>query len=285
MTFTMLLGTFSMATMAALAHGMGSTYHWSFIVFVRIALTFLLALFLGRLTGVRPIVYGPRALWARSLFGTISIACTFYAITHLRITDALTLLKTSPIWVSIIVALLNKRAHTAPIWIATAMGFLGVLLMEKPHFNGDLLPIMLGLFAGLCIACAQVSMGYLKHIPTINIVTHFAGCATLLTFCILVFLHGVQTLPLPDLQWVSGKWLLLMAVFGTIGQVWITTAFRKGNPMLMALVGLCSIPIAVAYDYFFWERTLGIMEISGIVMIALSILICSRETIKQREVD
>lgn len=282
MTLTMLMGTASMTSMAALAHGLGHTYHWSFVVFVRIVLTFILALMVGRYLNVRPIFFGPRALWTRSIFGTISIACNFYAITHLSVTDALTLLKTSPIWVSIIVAVLNKRAHTVPIWCATAIGFAGVVLMEQPRFDGHLFPILLALCAAVFIACAQVSMTYLKHLPTISIVTHFSGCATLFTFSIFLYSHTWAALPLPQLDWTTGRWLLLMAAFGTLGQVWITTAFRKGNPLLMALVSLCSIPLAATYDYFVWDRTLDMTQAAGIALIVLSIVICSRETIKQR---
>jgi drug/metabolite transporter (DMT)-like permease len=279
----MFMGTASMATMAALAHGMGHTYHWSFVVFSRIVLTFVLALIACRILKTRPIIFGPTALWTRSIFGMISIACNFYAITHLTITDALTLLKTSPIWVSIIVAVLNKRAHTAPIWIATLIGFVGVVFMEQPRFEGNLFPITLALFAAFFIASAQVSMSYLRELPTVTIVTHFSGCATLFTFCIFLITQFIGNEPLPNLHWESGRWLLLMAGFGTLGQIWVTKAFRKGNPMLMALVGLCSIPIAATYDYLFWDRTLGIMEITGILLITTSILICSRETIKQRD--
>ena len=157
--------------------------------------------------------------------------------------------------------------------------------MEQPRFDGNLFPIVLALCAALFIACAQVSMSYLKNLPTISIVTHFSGCATLFTFGIFVYCHTITGLTLPTLEWTSAKWLLLMAAFGTMGQVWVTTAFRKGNPMLMALVGLCSIPIATTYDYLVWDHTLGGVEALGIILIAVSIIICSRETIKQRKAN
>ena len=154
--------------------------------------------------------------------------------------------------------------------------------MQQPKFEGHVFPITLALCAAFFIASAQVSMSYLKEIPTINIITHFSGCATLFTFGIFVFIHSTDALPLPNLQWESGRWLLCMAAFGTLGQIGVTKAFRKGNPMLMALVGLCSIPIAASYDYLFWQRTLGLIETAGITLIVVSIFICSRETLKQR---
>jgi drug/metabolite transporter (DMT)-like permease len=277
---TMLGGTFSLATMAALVHGLGEHYHWTFVVFIRISLTFFVALVAARILGVRPIIFGPKALWTRSIMGTIAMVCNFYALTHLTITDALTLLKTSPIWVSIIVAVLNRRMHSPTMWLAVAIGFAGVVVMEQPKFEGNAFPISVAVFSAFFIASAQVSMGYLRKIPTLNIVIHFSGCASLAT--LLIFLITDKSPSLDALAWQDARWLLVMAVFGTIGQVWITTSFRKGNPMLMALVGLSSIPLAALYDYIFWKNTLGIIETAGIGLITISIMLCSRETIRQQ---
>jgi drug/metabolite transporter (DMT)-like permease len=276
---TMLSGTFTLATMAALVHSLGGTYHWSFIVFTRIFLTFLLTIVAARLMGVRPTIFGSKVLWARSIFGTIAMVSNFYALTHLNITDALTILKTSPIWVSILVAVLNRRMHSKTMWLAVAVGFAGVVVMEQPKFEGNALPILVATFSAVFIASAQVSMGYLKHIPTINIVIHFSGCASLTTF--LVFLILRQSPTMQELAWENGRWLLLMAMLGTIGQILMTTAFRKGNPMLMALVGLSSIPLAAAYDHYWFENPIQLVQVIGIGLIAVSITLCSRDTLRQ----
>lgn len=277
---TMLCGTFSLATMAAFVHGLGEQYHWTFVLFIRISLTFFVALTAAAILRVRPVVFGPRALWSRSIFGTIAMTCNFYALTHLTITDALTLLKTSPIWVSIIVAILNRRMHSPAMWLAVAIGFSGVVVMEQPKFEGNAFPISVAVFSAFFIAASNVSMGYLKQVPTLKIVIHFSGCASLTTFVLFLIVDKVPSLD--ALSWLDARWLIVMAVFGTIGQVGITTAFRKGNPMLMALVGLASIPLAALYDYMFWENTLGLIETAGIGLIAISIMLCSREMIREQ---
>lgn len=274
----MLLGAGSLATMAAMAHGLGDDLHWSCIVFVRIASTFILAIIAARFMKIKPVLFGPRALWYRSFFGTVAIVCNFYALTHLPVTDAMTLLKTSPVWVSIIVAVLNKKTHATGIWIATAVGFAGILLMEQPKFEAHLFPILVAMCSAFFIASAQVSMGFLRDVPTVAIVIHFSGCASL-TSLMVFLLFGSGSVTQSGLT-AAAPWLAAMALFGTLGQICITSAFRSGNPMLMALVGLTSIPLAATYDYLFWDRTLGWMELAGIGLIAFSIMLCSRETMK-----
>ena len=282
-TITMLGGTASLATMAAMVHALGENYHWSFVVFVRISLTFILAISAARVMGIRPIVFGPKALWSRSVFGTVAIICNFYALTHLTVTDAFTILKTSPIWLSIIVAVLNRRMHSSAMWLAIAIGFSGVVVMEQPKFEGNAFPIAVAVFSAIFIAIAQVSMGYLKQVPTLNIVIHFSGFASITT--LLVFLIGQHTPTLESLQWEQSRWLLAMAGVGTIGQVWITSAFRSGNPMLMALVGLSSIPLAATYDYVFWGNLLGPVQASGVGLIVIAIVLCTRETTRDRRAN
>ena len=261
-----------------MAHGLGSDLHWSLIVFTRISLTFVLALMACRFLKVTPIIFGPRALWYRSGFGTVAIVCNFYALTQLSVTDAMTILKTSPVWVSVIVAVLNKRTHAAGIWIATALGFAGVVLMEQPKFEAQLFPILVAVCSAFFIASAQVSMGYLRQVPTLAIVIHFSGTATLTTLVIFA-VFGFDSTTQASVAGAA-PWLVAMALFGTLGQVCITSAFRDGNPMLMAFVGLMSIPLAALYDYLFWERMLGGLELAGIGLIAMSIILCSRETMK-----
>ena len=51
-------------------------------------------------------------------------------------------------------------------------------------------------------------------------------------------------------------------------------SFRK--TVLMSLLGLLAIPVAVLYDYVFWGRTLGLSEMSGIGLIAVSIYMLRR---------
>jgi len=272
----MLGGTVCLSTMSALVHFLGENLHWTVVAFLRIFITFLIALAFARATGVRPMVFGSKILWARSFFGSIALTSNFYALTHLAITDAITILKTSPIWIGIILSVIHRRGPQGKIWIALLLGVAGVFLMEQPQFDGEWFPIIVTICSAFFIACSQVSMSFLHNVPTIKIVIHFSCCASLVTFCIMIFGHGFE--PIQQVDWTGARWLLLMAFFGTVGQVLMTTAFRTGHALLMSLIGLLAIPLAAMYDYFFWDRTLGWIEGGGIALIAVSIIMCSGQS-------
>jgi drug/metabolite transporter (DMT)-like permease len=269
--------------MSALVHFLGETLHWTVVAFLRIFLTFLLALMYARATGVRPMIFGSKILWARSIFGSIALTSNFYALTHLSITDAITILKTSPIWIAVILAVIHRRGHQGKVWFAMGLGVAGVFLMEQPKFDGEWFPIIVTICSAFFIASSQVSMSFLHNIPTLKIVMHFSGCASIVTLCIMLFGQGLE--PIRQVDWTGARWLLLMALFGTVGQVFMTTAFRKGHALLMSLIGLLAIPLAAMYDYLLWDKTLGWIEWGGIALITVSIILCSGQLVDNQRKD
>src|SRR5262249_22794815 len=96
------LGSMAFATMAALAHGLATRCDWQTVAFFRAFLVFLFGLLLARLSGARLVIWRPGILWARSIAGSISMVCSFYAFAHLPIADVLTLTNTFPIWVALL---------------------------------------------------------------------------------------------------------------------------------------------------------------------------------------
>src|SRR5262249_57123465 len=99
----MLASSLSFAAMTACAHGAGEVCgDWRFTAVTRAGLVLLLAVGVARAQGVRLIWLGTRTLWIRSLTGSFSMLLTFYALTHLRISTAITLTNTFPLWVALL---------------------------------------------------------------------------------------------------------------------------------------------------------------------------------------
>ena len=105
----MILGAVSLDTMGAAVHFLGGSMSWSLIVLVRCLVGLLLAFTIAKATDVKVLIRGSLPLWARSFFGSIAIICGYYAMTRIPVTDAIILLKTSPIWVGFLTASIEKR--------------------------------------------------------------------------------------------------------------------------------------------------------------------------------
>src|SRR4051812_23700649 len=99
----MLAGSFFFSLMVAMAHGARAHCDWQVVAACRAGVAFLLALMLAWQGGVRLVWVRPPILWLRSLSGSISMVCTFYALTRdMPMADVVTLTNTFPLWVALL---------------------------------------------------------------------------------------------------------------------------------------------------------------------------------------
>ena len=95
----MVCGSFAFASMGALTHALGQRCDFALIALDRAAVMFASSILLVYFAGVRPAVWRPRTLWIRSLAGSASLVCNFYALTRLPLADVLTLTNSYPLWI------------------------------------------------------------------------------------------------------------------------------------------------------------------------------------------
>src|SRR5262245_11530267 len=98
----MLCGCVAFALMGTLAHALGPRCDWQVIALARSGLALTFAAGLAWTAGVRLVFWRPRVLWVRSLAGSVSLVCTFFALTRLPVSDVLTLTNLFPVWVAIL---------------------------------------------------------------------------------------------------------------------------------------------------------------------------------------
>ena len=83
----MLVSAMSFAVMGAFAHGARGMCDWQVIALSRSLLAVMLAALLAFASGASLVYFRPRTLWMRSIAGSISVMCNFYALTALPIAD------------------------------------------------------------------------------------------------------------------------------------------------------------------------------------------------------
>src|SRR5262245_39668754 len=131
----MLAGSFSFTGMAVFAHVLTRKCDWQSIAIARAGLVALLAALLAYLAGAEPVFLRPGPLWIRSIAGSCSMVCTFYAFSRLPVADVLTLTNTFPIWVALMSWPLYGTPPGWKMWLAIFVGIAGVALVEQPHLE------------------------------------------------------------------------------------------------------------------------------------------------------
>ncbi|HPO12137.1 MAG TPA: DMT family transporter [Candidatus Hydrogenedentes bacterium] len=266
----MTAASLAFATMSCIAHAYSNILAWPLVGFSRIAITLAIVCVMLRWYRVPFIFFAPRELWARSLCGCVGLVCTFYAITHLPVTDQVTIAATGPIWVTIILAVLFKRRISASAWFHSILALAGVYVMYRPTFSAESFPIFVMLFGAIAFAGAMVSLSFCGPINSLSVVAHFSLVASCVTLILCVFSPGPIILNPEISPWIVFG-LIPMGIAGTLGQILITFAYGRGNPTMVALTGISQIAFAALYDLAVWGYTFDLWKIIGVLMIAAAI--------------
>jgi drug/metabolite transporter (DMT)-like permease len=272
----MLWGALAFATMGAMVHALGSRCDWMQIALVRALFMYVAIVAVARLGGVRLVLWRPPVLWVRSLAGTASLFCSFYALTRLPVAEVLTLTNSYPIWIILMSwAAFGQRPMTRDL-VAVTCGVAGVAMIERPQVDGDVVAALIALLSALFAGVALLGLHRVKGVDPRAIVAHFAGVASMATATVLIGRsatspsHAIAPAPLSFLQGDATSTLLLLGgvgLSGTIGQVFLTKAYAAGMPSEIAVISLTQVIFALFFDLAFWGRTLAPPALLGMALI------------------
>jgi drug/metabolite transporter (DMT)-like permease len=251
----MLLGSFAFAVMGVLAKDL--TEHgcdWQVAACARAGLVCVFALGLSLLGRVRLVVVGSRMLWMRSVAGSLSMVCTFYAFGQLHVAEVMTLTNTFPIWVAFLSWPLLGRFPKGPVWVAVLCAVAGLFLMA-PAASSEAQPrgslreaaMLLGLLAALFTSFAMLGLHHLGGLDSRAVVVHFSAVAC--AFCLASFFVFPRKHDLAEcLQPYLALLLLGVGVSATLGQLCLTWAFTTGVPTKVSVVALTQIVFALLFE-------------------------------------
>jgi drug/metabolite transporter (DMT)-like permease len=261
----MLCGSVAFAVMGSLAHGLSAECDWQVIAFVRSFLAFLFAAALTRAAGARFAFRSPPVLWVRSLAGSVSLVCTFYAFSRMPQSEVLTITNVFPLWVALLCWPLYGKRPTGGLLLALACGLAGVILIQQPRFAEGNLGALTALAASMATAVSMLGLNRLKGVDPRAIVVHFSGVSCLA--CVACF-FWFDTRPAGALP--GGRALAMLVGVGasaTVGQIFLTKAFAAGPPTRVALVCLSQIPLAMLFDVVIWGHGFGAATLAGTALV------------------
>ena len=268
----MLAGAFSFAVMGALTHAVANDIDWRIIALIRAMLATLFAGTLALRAGKRLVFLGSPTLWMRSISGSISLICTFFALTRLPIAETLTLTNMFPLWVVLLSWPLLGHLPGLSSWIAALMAVAGVVVMGLAEMNHTAWvwnsAYLVAIFASCTSAIAMIGLHRLGKMPPAAIVTHFSAVAVL--FCLTsLFMPGAPPIHGDNFTWLTSLDLLGVGIAATAGQLSITRAFATGSPSKISVVALTQVIFALVFDLLFWHHPLNGWKVVGMLLILL----------------
>ncbi|AMV38942.1 DMT family transporter [Planctomyces sp. SH-PL62] len=256
------------ASMGAMTHAVGSRCDWLLIAFIRIFCTFVFSVALALLGGARLVFWKPPTLWWRSIAGTISVACTFYALTRLPVADVLTLTNTYPLWIVLTTFFKGGGGGRLTDLACVVCGVFGVAVIQQPHGagGGDSGAVLIALVASVTTAIAMLGLHRLKDVDARAVVAHFSGLASLSLALWLLFAHPLASADIPrDIGPIA--LLLGVGISGTLGQVLLTKAYASGPPAKIAVLSLTQVLFGLVFDVTLQGRRLTPSSLLGFAMV------------------
>ena len=264
----MLCGSFSFTLMGVLAHVLlqsNRTCDWQTVAVFRAGIVAVLAVVIALATGVK-LVFWPWRLWLRSISGSCSMLCTFYAFDKLPVADVFTLTNTFPIWVALLSWPLYGHSPGLKVLVAVLVGVVGVALVEQPHFASGNLGVVSALAAAGFTAVAMLGLHSLSNLEPLAIVAHFSTVAT--GFCLVAALVGpIEHDPAGVLEPRVMLELVGMGVAALVGQLFLTLAFSHGAPAKVSVVGLTQIVFGLAFGVALFNHEVNWLTLVGTVLV------------------
>lgn len=172
-----------------------------------------------------------------------SMLAQFTALALMPLADAVALNFTYPLFATIAAALLLGETVGRARWIATAVGFAGVIAIVRPGFQAVSLIYFLPLLAAALSAWSTVSVKELSRTESANaIVTYMT---LLMTPMLLVPALFVWTTP----DFASLGWLILVGACGTLGHLTLTRAFAATEASAVAPFDFFRLPFVALVGF------------------------------------
>jgi len=267
--YYMIVGGFCFATMGALTFDLGKKVDWVFIAFCRMLFSFILVFFLASKSGKTPLLFNRKLLWLRSFTGTIAMLATFYSFTHLPVSDVSAITETRPVWVAILAVIILGERLIKALLPVTVLSIIGILLIEKPHFDQRNFAVFVTLIASVLGAVVMICLRKLRDLDPRTIVTHFSLTATIGSIVFILLFRDIESYK-GYLQADIVLTLIAIGIFGTIGQLTMTKAFALGRASVVSSTGYAKVGFSAIYDLILFSAVFEMYTILGMLMILVA---------------
>lgn len=209
---------------------------------------------------------------ARGVLAVVMLTSFIYAISGMPLSEAYTLFFVAPLMITALSVPLLKESVGWHRWLAVLAGFGGVLIVLRPGYVAMSLTTVAVLVGATCYALNAIS---------VRILGRTDSTAAMSFWFIAMVSVGAGALALPDwlpLRLQDAGWLIAMGISGTLGQVFITEAFKCAPVSIIAPFEYSTLFWGVLLDLLFWgDLPEPIVFVGAAVIVGSGLYLIHRE--------
>lgn len=217
----------------------------------------------------------------RGVLGVVMMACFVYGLRTLPLTTAYAISFVAPLLVTAMAVPILGEQVGRRRWTAIGIGLLGVLVVLRPTGQGLFtLPGLAVLLAAICYAAGVITVRLLARRDS--------------TQAMVFWFLAILSLCAGALAWrgwmpiqAEHFWVIVaIGVSGTLAQVALTEAFRRGEASLVAPLEYSALIWGVLFDVIFWQVLPdGVTWIGAGIIVASGLYLLRRERAKGKQAE
>jgi drug/metabolite transporter (DMT)-like permease len=208
----------------------------------------------------------------RALIGIFAMVGWFTTLSLMPLAEATALSFTAPIFTSVLAGLILGEAMRLRRWSATALGFLGALIVVRPGFAAIDPAALLAVITAAIWASSTILIKIMARTESAGaITTYMVLLTTPMTFLAALFVW--QNPGLEQLGWAA-----LLGAAGSTGHLCMSRALATADATVVAPLDYLRLPIVALIAFIAFGEVPGIwVWLGGAVIAASSIYIAQRE--------
>ncbi len=225
-------------------------------------------------------------LFLRGFLGFVAMILFFYTISTIPLGEAITLNKTSPLFVSILAFYLLHEHLSKRAIFALLIGFLGIVFITKPFGLTISYEHFLGILGGFFAASAYATIKKIKDIYDSRIIVlSFVLVGSLFPAILFIIaphvdLHSSLMFLFPEFVMPKDLsiWLLIafMAFISTLSQWLLTKAYSASKASIIGVISYTNIPFAIGFGYMLGDPVPDLLTFCGIALIIIGGVLVSK---------
>ena len=198
----------------------------------------------------------------RAVLGIVMLGTFVYAVRRLSMAETYSVFLCAPLLMTALsVPLLGERVPLRR-WLTIAVGLGGVLVMLRPTSSG--------LVSIAAAAAALAACSYALSAVLVRILGRTNSSATMVVWFLLLVGVGSGLLAGPEWRRVAADdwpWLGAIGFSGALGQYWVTEAFRRAPPAVVAPFEYSALLWAFGIDWVFWSVLPSAVVVTGATIV------------------
>lgn len=281
----MAAGAVLFALMNFFARLASSSASWMTVASVRAFIGAFVAIAVARMRGASLVARDRPAVFWRSLFGTISMGTTFYALSSrtLPLGDTVTLLNLTPVFLAVLAPIVLRERTTASVAFAITLSLCGVVLVLHPSFTwatnatgeggvpaGPTAGVT-ATFAVMSAFFASIAMMLLRRAGRTETPEAIAVHFSLFAGVTMLVLSIVFDLRMPTLR--DAGFMLAAGVCAGFGQLALTRAYSLERAARVSGMGYLSVVASALLGAAVLRERPALSAVAGMVLVMLGGLV------------